>query len=33
MCPSIIDKYIKKPNYLFNISFVEFFCKLWNCKS
>jgi hypothetical protein len=28
MCPSIIDKYIKKPNYLFNISFVEFFCKL-----
>jgi hypothetical protein len=24
MCPSIIDKYIKRPNYLSNISFIEF---------
>ncbi len=23
-CPSIIDKYIKRPNYLFNISLIEF---------
>ncbi len=25
MCPSIIDKYIKRPNYLFNMVFIEFF--------
>jgi hypothetical protein len=24
MCPSIIDKYIKRPNYLFNMVFIEF---------
>jgi hypothetical protein len=24
MCPSIIDKYIKRPNYLFNIVLIEF---------
>jgi hypothetical protein len=24
MCPSIIDKYTKRPNYLFNICFIEF---------
>ncbi len=24
MCPSIIDKYIKRPNYLSNISLIEF---------
>jgi len=24
MCPSIIDKYIKRPNYLSNVSFIEF---------
>jgi hypothetical protein len=24
MCSSIIDKYIKRPNYLSNISFIEF---------
>ncbi len=24
MCQPIIDKYIKNPNYLFNISFIEF---------
>jgi hypothetical protein len=24
MCPSIIDKYIKRPNYLSNISLIEY---------
>ncbi len=24
MCSSIIDKYIKRPSYLFNVSFIEF---------
>jgi hypothetical protein len=24
MCPSIIDKYIKRPNSLFNVSLIEF---------
>jgi hypothetical protein len=24
MCPSIVDKYIKRPNYLSNISLIEF---------
>ncbi len=24
MCPLIINKYIKRPNYLFNIPFIEF---------
>jgi len=24
LCPSIIDNYIKRPNYLSNISFIEF---------
>ncbi len=27
MCSSIIDKYIKKPNYLSNISLIEFVAK------
>ncbi len=27
MCLSIIVKYIKRPNYLFNISFIEFFAN------
>jgi hypothetical protein len=27
MCLSIIDKYIKRPNYLSNISFIEFFAN------
>ncbi len=24
MCPSIVDKYIKRPNYLSNISFIKY---------
>jgi hypothetical protein len=27
MCPSIIDKYTKRPNYLSNISLIEFFAN------
>ncbi len=34
MCPSIIDKYIKRTNYLSNISFIEFVanCDIANLR-
>ncbi len=32
MCSLIIDKYIKRPNYLSNISLIEF-DAIMNCKS